>query len=129
MSVVDVSTVLSLPCSCELTVDVRIAEDEDETNLRLRVCPCRNHYAHGQDGYGEDLRGCVLLPAEPSGTHGADAAEAAENDVYRDRDVECERPVIQHVDREEQRRADAPFPERHWGRFDEEPSIGVELVV
>ena len=43
--------------------------------------------------------------------------------------VESESPVIQHVDREEQRRADAPFSKWHRRRPEEITTVGVKLVV
>ena len=49
--------------------------------------------------------------------------------MHRNRDVEGESPVVHHVDREEQRRANAPFSKGHRRRLNEEAALWVELVV
>ena len=49
--------------------------------------------------------------------------------MYWDRDVECERPVIHHVDRKEQGGTNDPFFERYRRWFDKKAVSGVELIV
>lgn len=46
-----------------------------------------------------------------------------------DGNVESKSPVVQHIDREKQSCADAPFAKRHGRRSEEIAAIGVELIV
>lgn len=49
--------------------------------------------------------------------------------MYWDRDVECERPIVHHVDREEQSCTGDPFLERYRRRLDKKAVSRVELIV
>jgi hypothetical protein len=97
--------------------------------LRRRISPSRHHDSKSQYRNRENLQTSVSLAADPSCCHCCDTTKAPKNDMNRYGDVESKRPVVQHIDREEQACAYAPFPERNRGRADEVSSIRVELVV
>jgi hypothetical protein len=97
--------------------------------LRRCISPGRHHNSKSQYRNREHLQTSVSLAANPSCCHCRDTTKAPKNDMNRYGDVESKRPVVQHIDREEQARAYAPFPERYGRRADEVSSIGVELVV
>ena len=49
--------------------------------------------------------------------------------MNRNRNVECECPVVHHIDSEEQHGTDTPFPKWNWGRLNKEAACGIKLIV
>jgi hypothetical protein len=99
------------------------------TYLRLRIRPRRHHDTRRQCGDRKHLQAGVSLAANPASRHGGHTTEAPKNDMDWYGDVECESPIIQHVDCEKQDRAGDPFPKGNRRCPEKVATVGVELIV
>lgn len=98
-----------------LSACARSHTQNDLAHLALRVRPSADKNSHRQERNTRNLKRRVPLASYYASEHGRDTAKAPKNDVDRDRNVEGEGPVVEHVDGEEEGGDIAPFRQGDFG--------------